>query len=136
MTTGPELAEAAEALVGTPFRLHGRDPATGIDCVGLLGAALERCGRPALLPNGYSLRARVLPELAGFAAGCGLVPASGAFAPGDVLLVRIEPCQHHLLIAAAEGRFIHAHAGLGRVINCGARLEGRILHHWRLAAPD
>jgi len=136
MTTGAELAEAAEALVGTPFRLHGRDPATGIDCVGLLGAALERCGGRAPLPNGYALRARALPDLAGFAAGCGLIAASGPIAPGDVLLVRIEPCQHHLLIAAADGRFVHAHAGLGRVIDCSAPLKGHIVHHWRLAAPD
>ena len=28
------LAEAAAALVGSRFRLHGRDPATGLDCIG------------------------------------------------------------------------------------------------------
>jgi cell wall-associated NlpC family hydrolase len=136
MITGAILAAAAETLVGTPFRLHGRDPATGIDCVGLLGAALERCGVHAQLPNGYSLRARFLPNLASFARDCGLTPVDGEIAPGDVLLIRIEPCQHHLLVATTEGRFIHAHAGLGRVIRCDAPLEGHILHHWRLAASD
>ena len=39
------LAEAALGLLGVPFRLHGRDPATGLDCVGLVAEALRRAGR-------------------------------------------------------------------------------------------
>ncbi len=134
--TGAELADAANALVGAPFRLHGRDPASGIDCVGLLGAALEAAGTRAQLPNGYSLRALFLPDLDRFVSGCGLALARGAIAPGDVLLMHIEPCQHHLLISGVHGGFIHAHASLGRVIRCEALPEGRIIHHWRLAASD
>ena len=38
--SGAALAAAAESLVGTRFRLHGRDPDTGLDCVGLLAASL------------------------------------------------------------------------------------------------
>ena len=136
MSPGAKLAAAAEALVGTPFRLHGRDPATGLDCIGLLGAALARCGLEASLPNGYSLRARVLHDLAELAVRCGLVFANGELASGDVVFVRIDPCQHHLLIAAEGAGFIHAHAGLGRVIRSDAPLEGNVLYHWRLAAPD
>ena len=134
--TGAELAAAAESLAGTPFRLHGRDPASGLDCVGLLGAALAKCGARAHLPNGYALRALFLPDLEKFAEGCGLAPADGPIFEGDVVLVRIEPCQHHLLIAARQGRFVHAHASLGKVIVCDALPEGRIIHHWRLAASD
>ena len=38
--SGAAIAAAARALVGVPFRLQGRDPALGLDCVGLVGAAL------------------------------------------------------------------------------------------------
>ena len=37
---GPALASAAEALVGARFRLHGRDPATGLAGLCVLAAAL------------------------------------------------------------------------------------------------
>jgi hypothetical protein len=68
-------------------------------------------------------------------ADCGFVVATGAPHPGDVLLVRIGPCQFHLLIAASSGRFIHAHAGLRRVVCCDGPIEWPVVHHWRLAEP-
>ncbi len=43
--TREAFAEAAESLVGIRFRLFGRDPAYGLDCVGLVAAALARSGR-------------------------------------------------------------------------------------------
>ena len=130
--SGDALAEAAEALVGTRFRLHGRDPATGLDCVGLLAAALGAIGRPAALPNGYALRARRLPEVDGAARGCGLMPVSPPFRPGDVLLVRPHACQFHLLIAGRDA-FVHAHAGLKRVVALAGPPPWPIVRHWRLA---
>ena len=131
--TGAELARAAEALVGAPFRLHGRDPASGLDCVGVLAAALKGCGRSAVLPNGYALRNRVLPDLAGFVAESGFVPVAGDAAPGDVQLVQAGPGQFHLLIALGEGCFVHAHAGLRRVVCSKPAPDWPIIAHWRLA---
>lgn len=131
--TGEDLAAAALDLVGTKFRLHGRDPASGLDCIGLLAAALASCGRPARLPNGYALRNRILPELGAFIAGCGLVPAKGECAPGDIFLVLAGPGQFHLLVAAENRQFVHAHAGLRRVVRCDTRPDWPIIGHWRLA---
>lgn len=134
--TGSDLAHAAEKLVGTPFRLHGRDPATGLDCVGVLAASLGACGLPAHLPTGYALRMRALPDLSPFAAESGFVMASGPIAPGDVLLVGVGPVQFHLLVALTTGRFIHAHAGLRRVVS-GEKPPGWIVErHWRLRYED
>jgi cell wall-associated NlpC family hydrolase len=130
--SGAALAAAAAALAGTRFRLHGRDPATGLDCVGLLAAALAAIGRPAPLPSGYRLRMRAVPRLAAIAAGCGLAEAAGPAAPGDILLVRPAPCQLHLVIALGGHRFVHAHAGLGRVVLSGRPLAWPIVGHWRL----
>jgi hypothetical protein len=129
---GRALAEAAEALVGARFRLHGRDFETGLDCVGVLEAALRAIGRPAALPTGYALRARRLPELGPILADCGLGAARGPAEPGDVVMLRPGPCQHHLVIAARNGGFVHAHAGLRRVVLASGPLADPIVHRWRL----
>lgn len=130
--SGEALAEAAVALAGTRFRLHGRDPETGLDCIGLLAAALTRIGRPAPLPTGYALRTHVLPALEGMARACGFAQAEGADLPGDVLLLRVGPCQYHLAIAAGGGRVVHAHAGLRRVVIMPDTPGWPVLRRWRL----
>lgn len=128
--SGEALAAAAEALVGARYRLHGRDPATGLDCIGVLAAALTTIGRPAVLPTGYRLRARVLPSLEPFVGPCGFAPCEGAVLPGDVLMLRVGPCQHHLVVAA-RGGFVHAHAGLRRVVKAPL-IEAPAVGRWRL----
>lgn len=130
------LASAAQALVGVPFRLHGRDPQTGLDCIGVLAASLAACGRPADLPLGYALRTRVLPRLDPFVHGSGLIEAAGSIRPGDIVLLRVGPGQIHLAIAASEGRFIHAHAGRRRVVCDRLLQEWTVAGHWRLAPAD
>lgn len=114
--TGEDLARAALTLVGTPFRLHGRDPARGLDCVGVLEAAATSCGNPVRLPSGYALRSRRLRDLDRFAAHLSLLPASAPVRRGDVILLRPCPCQHHLAVALGGGRIVHAHAGLRKVV--------------------
>jgi cell wall-associated NlpC family hydrolase len=134
--SGAALAQAAEALAGTRFRLHGRDPATGLDCIGLLAAALTAIGRPAPLPTGYALRTHALPRLGAIAADCGLAEARDALRPGDVLMLRVGPCQYHLVIAACGGGFVHAHAGLRRVVVMPGPLAWPIMSRWRLRSCD
>ncbi|MCJ2189130.1 NlpC/P60 family protein [Novosphingobium beihaiensis] len=124
--TGAQLAQAAHGFIGVPFRLHGRDPVAGLDCVGLLEAAFRACGVMARLPARYTLRSHSLPPLSGIAASLGLREARGGIEPGDVLIVRPGPCQHHLAIAAGADRVVHAHAGLRRVV------EGPLPAHWPL----
>ncbi|KHK92371.1 NlpC/P60 family protein [Novosphingobium malaysiense] len=122
--TGAALAQAARALIGCPFLLHGRDPRTGLDCIGVLEAALTACGITTRLPNAYTLRTRCLPPLETLIGLLGLRDAEGPATVGDVLIVRPSPCQHHLAIATAPGSFVHAHAGLRRVV------EGPLPRHW------
>lgn len=130
------LARAAEALIGTRFRLHGRDPATGLDCVGLVEAALKAIGREVEAPRGYALRNSDIREALAAAPLAVLREAEGKPQEGDVLLVRSGPAQHHLLIAAAGDRFVHAHAGLRRVVATPGPLPWPILRHWRLATEE
>lgn len=132
--SGLELAAAAESLVGTPFRLHGRDPVGALDCIGLLVAALALTGREIRLPNGYNLRATSIANLLPDPASCGFAVVSGPLEPGDVAMLRSGPVQFHLVIAASRSGYVEAHAGLRRVVHSTAALSGPLLHHWRLIA--
>lgn len=107
------LGEAAAGLIGVRFRLHGRDPATGLDCVGVVAEAMRRSGREPVVPEGYRLRTTSLANLLPFARANEFAPAADC-SDADVLLVMVSPVQPHLLVNAAGG-FIHAHAGLGRI---------------------
>lgn len=111
---GATFAEAALALVGVPFRLHGRD-LRGVDCVGLIALALTAIGRQPVVPVGYRLRALSVDPLLEFAGRNGFDSSSRPERPGDLVLVHPCPIQAHLVISTASG-FVHAHAGLGRVV--------------------
>lgn len=132
---GDDLARAAEALVGTRFRLHGRDRATGLDCIGLVGNALERCGRKVRYPQGYRLRNADIARWLEFAGANGLRGCGGDTRRGDILLVSPGPAQHHLLVAQGHGCFVHAHAGLKRVVSQPISLTHPPLARWRVD-PD
>lgn len=130
---GAALATAAKAYVGVPFRLHGRSR-DGLDCVGLLGWALADCGRHVPLPQGYGLRNRDPERLFACFLPAGFMRQEDG-APihaGDVLAVTPGPAQQHLLIATGEDQFVHAHAGLRRVVRTGAPLPWPVVQHWRL----
>lgn len=134
--TGSALAAAAATLVGAPFRLHGRDPARGLDCVGVVAAAFARCGLAPEEPRGYALRNSSIDALLDLAAGAGLAESTGPIEAGDIVLVRPGPAQHHLLVALGPDRFVHAHAGLRRVVEQPGPLPWPIARRWRLAAKD
>ncbi|QYJ07159.1 hypothetical protein [Qipengyuania flava] len=129
-----QLAEAALSLVDSPFRLHGRDPATGIDCLGLVGAALAACGRRVRYPQGYRLRNSAIEPWLAFAPRNGLALATGPVQRGEVHLVQPGPAQHHLLIALGNDRFVHAHAGLRKTVIQTLNPAGPPLKRWRLGA--
>lgn len=122
------LAAAACHFLDVPFRLHGRDPATGLDCVGLVAAALERCGHPVTPPQGYTLRSLDLAPLLQSAGQSGLTEVRQN---GDIVLAAVHSLQPHLLMAAPDG-FVHAHAGVGRVTFLPGPLPWPILRQWRL----
>ncbi len=122
--------------MGTPFRLHGRDPETGLDCIGVLAAALVGCGQAAPLPAGYRLRMIAIDDWLPDPAALGFAPAVPPFEDGDVVLLRAGAVQFHLAIAAGGGSWIHAHAGLRRVVCSPAVPDGTVVHHWRPLAPN
>ncbi|WP_199503816.1 peptidoglycan endopeptidase [Qipengyuania sp. YIM B01966] len=133
--TGAAIAAAAAALVGTPYRAEGRAPGHGLDCLGVVLAALRGAGIAAAeMPSPPGWRQTAIDEWLGRAAQVGLRPASGAPIPGDVLLVASGPGQHHLLIVGPAGdSCISAHAGLGQVVASPLPAPATLRRHWRMA---
>ncbi|TKD51651.1 peptidoglycan endopeptidase [Sphingomonas baiyangensis] len=112
--SGAAIAAAARGLVGASFRLHGRDPATGLDCVGVVLAALDGAGCGVADVNGYRLRTADADHAAGVIAGAGLARVD-APQVGDVALMRAGGVQLHLGIVTESG-LVHADAHLRRVV--------------------
>lgn len=130
---GADLAVAAAQLIGCPFRLHGRDPATGLDCVGVVVAALVAIGARPLAPTGYGLRNLSVEHWLHLAARSGLVASPGSIRASDVLLIALNHSQHHLAIATSDVSIIHAHAGLRLVVRQPLEPNWRVCAKWRAA---
>ncbi len=126
MRTRDDIVAAARGCVGARFRLHGRDPALGLDCAGL---AAHATGLAA--PSGYALRGGDPRAIAVrvTAAGARPIPLAAAGA-GDLLLLGPGPAQVHLAVLTDAG-FIHAHAGLRRVVETPGAPVWPVLGAWR-----
>jgi cell wall-associated NlpC family hydrolase len=111
---GARAFAAARAMVGVRFRPQGRDPGTGLDCVGLVWAAYAAAGCTLRSPRDYPLRGwsegRIVAALA--AAGFRVVTD---VRDGDVALIALPAGQFHLGLIGVD-RMVHAHAGLKRVV--------------------
>ncbi|HEY4548168.1 MAG TPA: NlpC/P60 family protein [Pedomonas sp.] len=135
-TRGEEIAAAARGCVGTPFRLHGRVPGRGLDCVGLVAHVGRSLGLIGHDETGYGLSGSGARLEAGLArAGLVRVNAEAgrdqagqdqAGQVGDVLLFDLGRGLLHVAVRSEHG-IIHAHRGLGRVV------EHRLDEEWRAA---
>jgi cell wall-associated NlpC family hydrolase len=130
MSPAERALAAAQAAVGARFRLHGRDPAIGLDCVGLAALAMRAGGMAGAVPGDYALRGgdprRIIAEIDRRLAR-GEAPAC----PGDLLLCAGGPAQFHFAIQAADG-VIHADAVLRRVVARPGPVPWPIIGIWRL----
>jgi murein DD-endopeptidase / murein LD-carboxypeptidase len=98
-------------LLGVPFRLHGRDVFTGLDCVGV--AAL--CFGVRDVPRGYSVRTADGAGVSALIDAAGLRRVTRTAQAGDLVLLKSGPTQCHLVVMTEAG-FVHADAGIGRVV--------------------
>lgn len=131
---GQLIATRARALVGTPFRPQGRDPRLGLDCVGTAAEAAGIAG--GRLCRDYALRGASLAQVEHGLCDLGCVPVPGAAAePGDVIVCRAGPDQIHLAIATEAG-FVHADAGLRKVVERPGAVPWPVLGVWRLMGEE
>jgi len=101
----------ARALLGCRYRVQGRDPRFGLDCVGVVCTVF---GIPARdIPTGYRLRANDLSTVTG-ALGRHFREIEVSD-PGDVILMAPTHDQLHLAVLTDRG-LVHADAGLRRVV--------------------
>ena len=117
--------------MGVRFRLQGRDAVRGLDCVGLVWAAYRAAGVRLRAPNHYPLRGWGADQLAQALSQSGLVAVRDPVGVvGDAALLNGAAGQFHFGLIG-DGRVIHAHAGLRRVVD--APLEGVWLaaRRWR-----
>lgn len=119
-------------MVGVRFRPQGKDPATGLDCVGLVWAAYAAAGRRLVPPRDYPLRGWCLERIEDALAGADFVHAHDAMRPGDVVLIALPAWQYHLGLIGRE-TFVHAHAGLRRVVETPLDTSVRGAGRWRLS---
>lgn len=114
----------ARAAVGARFRLHGRVPDDGLDCVGLAAWAFGVDD----VPSGYGLRGGDAAVVARVVTAAGLVAVTDA-GVGQLLLVRSGPGQLHLCVSV-DGGVVHADAGLRRVVERPGAVAWPVLGRW------
>ena len=111
-------------MVGARFRFQGRDPAAGLDCVGLVWAAYADAGVRLARPDGYPLRGWARARIEAALAAAGFASADDRARAGDVALIVLPAGQFHLGLIGTD-RWIHAHAGLRRVVEAPVDAEVR-----------
>lgn len=100
------IVARARALVGVAFRAQGRDPARGVDCIGLASIAF---GVPGV-PSDYLLSGAMQGERLKTALKRDFRRITRPQRrPGDLLLLRAAFEQWHLAVLT-EGGFVHADA--------------------------
>lgn len=126
-----DIIRRARALVGSPFRPQGREPGTGLDCVGLVLSTFDVS--PDTVRRNYRLRGGHRPEIeAGLMRQFRKV-APNKSRPGDVLLCAISSDQLHLAISCGAS-FVHADARLRRVVETPGELPWPIIGAYRRRA--
>lgn len=123
---GKAVAARARALVGVYFRPQGRTRETGLDCVGLVAAAL----RLEEVRADYRLRGGSIEALGKELEEAGLRQVK-AVREGDVLVMRAGPEQLHMAMVTKAG-FVHAHAGIGHVVETPGAPEWPVIGIWRM----
>jgi hypothetical protein len=122
-----DYATRARAFVGTRFRPQGRS-ADGLDCVGVVVAAFEL--DPEAIPRDYALRGNSTHvPTAVLARHFRRVPVRSLRA-GDVMLMTVAPGRLHLGVRTSAG-FVHAHAGIRRVVETPGMPEWPVLGAYR-----
>lgn len=109
----PHYAARARALVGTRFRPQGRDPALGLDCIGLILCVFDLPADQAR--QDYRMRGRHREEMMDALAKPFRRIARPRRRAGDVLLLQVAPEQLHLGVMTEAG-LVHSDARRRKVV--------------------
>lgn len=125
---GAAIAARANSQIGTPFRLRGRTAGVALDCVGLAAHALG-IENP---PDRYSLKGIKSDLIYSYLVQLNLFMVQATTRPkmGDLAVVQCADRQYHLMVAVEDG-WVHAHAGLGKVVHMAGLSPWPIMALWR-----
>lgn len=128
-----DIARRAMDEIDTPFRFRGRTAGVGLDCVGLVLVALGSLADASVNQLPYAMRGDYRVAVSEYLASLPFqrLGADAVAADGDILLVRPAPSQMHLVVFASGG-WVHAHAGLKRVVFGPEIPAWQIVDRWRL----
>ncbi|MET3824881.1 cell wall-associated NlpC family hydrolase [Sphingomonas sp. PvP055] len=126
------VVATARRTIGARFRLQGRDPAFGLDCVGVVAFAVRGAGYVGAIPEGYALRGGHAAEIAAQFESAGFVRGP-TLAPGGIALFDSGCGQLHLAVIVPGG-IVHADAMLRRVVERPGPPPWAVLGCWHL--PD
>jgi len=130
-TGGAKAVQHARALVGSRFRPQGRDPVTGLDCVGLIVRAFSIPVRE--VPADYRLRGAHRRKVEAALLRRFRRVSGGERRAGDVLLCPVRDDQVHLVIDCGES-FVHADSRFRRVVETPGSPDWPIGSVFRLRA--
>lgn len=126
-----EVVAAARSCIGTRFRPQGRLIGIGLDCVGVVLVAAAAAGvRPDEVPA-YALSGQNMALLLAQLRAAGCEDVHGVPAAGDIGVLAPGAGRLHLGVLTGTN-FVHAHAGLGRVVEGPIDEAWRWLGTWRL----
>ena len=129
MIGSPKLVVArARSAVDSPFRPQGRDPHTGLDCVGLALWAFDI--PPTAIRRNYRLSGEHLEEFEHELAQR-FSRADLESRPADLWLCQVSQRQAHLSICCGQS-FVHADARLRRVVETPGRPPWPVIAAFRI----
>ena len=122
------LAREARRFLGAPFKLHGIDPATGIDCAGVVLLSARTVGYPCVgLDKAFTTKENIIQLWSAMMNAVVRIPRADASA-GDLLIIAFKPGAGHLsLVTKANDKARVVLHALGRPHN-------RVVEH-RLYQP-
>ena len=127
---GVRAVTRARGIVGVRFRPQGRDPATGLDCVGLV---LHAFGIPPdQVRRDYRLRGNRRDEIKAELSRYFEPTSNRSSRAGDVVLCCLRGRQFHLALHCG-GAFVHADARARRVVETPGTPQWPILGTYRFA---
>ncbi|WP_310476922.1 peptidoglycan endopeptidase [Sandarakinorhabdus sp.] len=121
---------AARAGLGTRFRAQGRLVGVGLDCVGVALLAAAGAGLQLGPAPPYALGGDYADLLAATLRQLGLRRVRRS-QPADLVEYALAPGHRHLALITDRG-ILHAHAGLGRVVEAPAPDDWPIVAFWAL----
>ncbi len=127
------IVAAVRACCGTRFRAQGRLPGVGLDCVGVALIAAAEAGLTVDLPP-YALGSDHEVRLDAIIRGIGCIAVVDPH-PGDLLVLAPGPRRRHLAIVVPGG-IVHAHAGLGRVVEGPCDPAWAVVAMWRFPEQE